>query len=276
MLVKFSKYVSHGNHYLLLSASDAPTPDEALVRKLTHPQYGILADGIIMISNSTVADAKMVILNKDGSRAFTCGNGLRMVGAYLLEHSNVKTTSFTIETDANIATVHLTPDTITVNLNEPLNLKTLEPLTLKSSSHEIEKVVKIQDSTVCVDAISMGNPHYILYTLKPHEAIYELLEQLSITYDVNVGVVTIMNDHEIALTTYERGAGFTGACGTNTAAAVTSATLRGFLTPDFPITIHLPKGELTVQFTKDAQLLLSSPVIKVCDGTLYLSQETDL
>ena len=84
----FTKLSTIGNNYLILNYLEQPelSLDYAnLAKHITNPRTGILADGIIILLPSQLADFKMIIYNRDGSRAKTCGNGLRLIGHYLLE-----------------------------------------------------------------------------------------------------------------------------------------------------------------------------------------------
>ncbi|HAX73533.1 MAG TPA: diaminopimelate epimerase [Firmicutes bacterium] len=272
MKIPFTKLSTLGNNYLFLDYLDneVPTLDfSKLAQEMTHPQTGIASDGIIILTPSTVADLKMSIFNNDGSLAKTCGNGLRLVGRYLRELYESKNSTYHVETDANIATVHLAENEITVDLGCAYMLSSGAPLSLTTEPMLMTQTVSSHVCTYIVDAVSLGNPHFIIYSSTSHENMYSELEKLSKKYDVNVGIATILSQTEIKLTTYERGSGFTGACGTNTAACVASAVVRGHVLPHETITVHLPGGHLNVTYTDQGHLLATQSTDMVCTGVYF-------
>ena len=269
----FTKLSTLGNNYLIINLLEQPKSNmdwSQLALKITDASTGILSDGIIILTPSDIADVKMMIYNKDGSRAKTCGNGLRLIGRYLMEIDRFNQDQILVETDANISTLTHDKDVITVDLGLAHMLtEPYEPLSLKSDVTKYCKEIETSFGIWMVDMISMGNPHFIIYTDEDHYTFYEEMGRLSKRYDVNVGMLTVINDHELKLTTYERGAGFTGACGTNTAAAVASAVVRRQVLPNEIIKVYLPGGILEVKWDLNDHLLASGKTTKVCCGTYF-------
>ena len=99
------------------------------------------------------------------------------------------------------------------------------------------------------------------------------MERISKNYDVNVGMLTVINPNELLLTTYERGSGLTSACGTNAAAAVASAVARRQVNPYELITVHLPGGDLYLKWNEEAHLLATGHCTKICCGTYFFEGE---
>lgn len=252
-----------------------PSLDYAtLTKDITDPITGISSDGIILLLPSELADMKIIIYNRDGSRAKTCGNGLRLIGHYLLEIDRFVQPTLTIETDTNISTLTRDNNIITVDLGFAHSLiDPYQTISLNSQINDYCGEVETSLGTWQADMISMGNPHFIIYTDDDHDAFIDEMERISKRYDVNVGIVTIINTTELKLTTYELGSGFTGACGTNAAAAIASAVARGVLKPYEAITVYTPGGELTLTWNQDAHLLVNGRCTKVCCGTYFFKNE---
>lgn len=268
--IYFTKFSTLGNNYLIIDLLKKPNVLfnwSELAIKMTHASTGILSDGIIILTPSNIADVKMTIYNKDGSHAKTCGNGLRLIGRYLMDIGLFNKEKLHVETDANIAILTHEKDIITANLGiAHLLAEPFEALRLGTNcSHPIETPFGI----VLADMISMGNPHFIIYTDKDHHSFDEKIGEVSKRYDVNVGMLTVINERELKLTTYERGAGFTGACGTNTAAAVASAVARKLVPPNEVIKVCLPGGVLNVKWDENSHLLVSGKTTKVCCGVYF-------
>lgn len=273
----FTKLSTIGNNYLILNYLEQPelSLDYAnLAKHITNPRTGILADGIIILLPSQLADFKMIIYNRDGSRAKTCGNGLRLIGHYLLEIERFNQPQIKIETDANVSILTHEEDLITVDLGLAHSLiDPCHPLSLKSQVTDYCGDIETPYGIWQADIISMGNPHFIIYTDDDHEAFEEEMERISKNYDVNVGMLTVINSNELLLTTYERGSGLTSACGTNAAAAVASAVARRQVNPYELITVHLPGGDLYLKWNEEAHLLATGRCTKTCCGTYFFEDE---
>lgn len=268
--ISFTKLSTLGNNYLIIDLLEQPYTRinwSQLAVKMTNASTGILSDGIILLSPSKVADVKMTIYNKDGSHAKTCGNGLRLIGRYLMDIGLFNQDQLHVETDANIAILTHEKDIITADLGMAHLL--IEPLKVLSSDTSYCHPIETPFGVIFADMISMGNPHFIIYTDQDHHAFDEKIGEVSKRYDVNVGLLTVINERELKLTTYERGAGFTGACGTNTAAAVASAVVRKLVLPNEMIKVSLPGGILHVKWDENSHLLVSGKTTKVCCGTYF-------
>lgn len=272
----FTKLSTLGNNYLILNYLEQPelSIDYAnLAKHMTDARVGILSDGIIILLPSQLADFKMIVYNKDGSRAKTCGNGLRLVGRYLMELGRFNQESLSIETDTNVSELTHDGDFITVDLGLAHSMfEPFHPILLESEVSDFCGEIKTDYGSWQADMISMGNPHFIIYTEGDHDTFKDELKRISKEYDVNVGLLTMITKREMKLTTYERGAGFTGACGTNTAAAVASAVARRLATPYEEITVHLPGGELYMRWNEESHLLATQTAISVCRGVYFLEE----
>ena len=65
-----------GNDFLLIDDRTGQIQNRsALAKSICHRQYGIGADGLVVVENSSVADIKMSYFNSDGSVAAMCEIG---------------------------------------------------------------------------------------------------------------------------------------------------------------------------------------------------------
>jgi diaminopimelate epimerase len=86
----------------------------------------------------------------------------------------------------------------------------------------------------------------------------------------NVEFVNIINDREIAMRVWERGAGITLACGTG-ACAVLAAAVQNGLTQREAL-IHLPGGNLMIEWkAADNHIYMTGPAEIVFTGEIDLS-----
>ena len=89
------KYQGTGNDFVMIDNRSKKFPKDniAIISKLCHRNFGIGADGVILIENDPTFDFKMFYFNADGSQTF-CGNGGRCAVAFAkyLEIINTETT----------------------------------------------------------------------------------------------------------------------------------------------------------------------------------------
>src|SRR5437588_6273078 len=80
-MLRFVKYHGLGNDFVVIDRLVSPREAVALCDR----RFGVGADGVLMVLPSEVADARMRVLNADGSEAEMCGNGIRCVAKVLYE-----------------------------------------------------------------------------------------------------------------------------------------------------------------------------------------------
>ena len=99
MRIEFTKMHGAGNDFVLLDRPDVEERQlSPLARRICDRHFGVGADGILVVSESVVADVRMRIFNADGSEAQMCGNGIRCVGKYIYEKGIITSTCPTVET----------------------------------------------------------------------------------------------------------------------------------------------------------------------------------
>src|SRR6187455_1482170 len=104
--MRFGKYHGLGNDFLVVDLRDArpedaaAAQDPAVVRALCDRQFGVGGDGVLAVLPAPGADARMRVLNSDGSEAEMCGNGIRCVAKFLYDRGGVHKPSIAIDTGA--------------------------------------------------------------------------------------------------------------------------------------------------------------------------------
>ncbi len=116
----FYKYHANGNDFILIDdrTEILPLHDKSLIKRLCHRNLGIGADGIILFQLSMSADARMRILNSDGSEAESCGNGLCCFTKFMQDIGYNKD-KYLIEIDKSIVKSQCYRDTVNLEMQDP-------------------------------------------------------------------------------------------------------------------------------------------------------------
>jgi len=275
--MKFQKMHGLGNDFILIDELDPLKYDlKALAIRLCDRHQGIGADGIILILPSEIADVKMRIINSDGSEANMCGNGIRCFAKYVYDHQINTAKSFTIETRAGIMIPELIVEDnkvlfVKVNMGAPQLERSQIPMT-GAAGTVINEPLHIAGMEYKITSMLMGVPHTIVFAdhLVEEDLIMigKLIEKHPLfTQGTNVNFVEVLNDHEINLRTWERGAGRTLACGTGSCASAVASSLNGLTGKD--VTVHLALGDLLIEWI-DGIVYMTGSASHVFEGEVEI------
>lgn len=275
--MKFTKMQGIGNDYIYFNCFEETIENPAeLSRRLSDRRFGIGGDGICLIKPSDRADAFMDLYNADGSRAMMCGNGIRCVGKYVYERGICRRDVLKIDTLSGVKTLYLTVENgivtaVKVNMGEPILEPAKIPTTLPS---HLKQKIQTNDTEYEVTAVSMGNPHSVIFTDEVDtldlEKIGPALENHPVFPErVNTEFVQVLGPHEVRMRVWERGSGETWACGTGACATVVACVLNGKTERD--VTVHLRGGDLTIFWNeKTGEVEMTGPAQFVFDGTVEI------
>jgi diaminopimelate epimerase len=259
--LSFDKYHGLGNDFIVLEVPNGDAVDSALARRLCDRHFGVGADGVLLVAPSERADARLVILNADGSRPEMCGNGLRCVAVHLERTTGVRE-RIRVETDAGILEcIPFDRDGrrwVTISLGEARPLGILE-VTTPEGAREFRR-------------ISVGNPHAVVLGYSPDLATIDRLGpevSARIIGGANVEFTRVTGPRAIDVVVWERGVGRTLACGTGAGAVVMAAAEAGLVPFDEGIEVTLPGGQLEVRAQRaDRHVFLSGPAEHVFGGAV--------
>ncbi len=275
--MKFQKMHGLGNDFILMDEIDPLKYDlAALAIKLCDRHQGIGADGIILILPSEIADVKMRIINSDGSEANMCGNGIRCFAKYVYDNQINTSKSFTIETGAGVMIPELIVEDgkvlfVKVNMGAPHLERSQIPMT-GAPGNVINETISIAGNDYKITSLLMGVPHTIVFADHLAEedliTIGKLIEKHpSFTQGTNVNFVEVLNDHEVNVRTWERGAGRTLACGTGSCASAVAASLNDLTGKE--VTVHLALGDLLIEW-KDGLVYMTGSANHVFAGEVAI------
>ena len=283
MKIDFVKMHGLGNDFILIDCLNKSLGDSSflsyLAKRLCNRNFGIGADGLMLILSSFKADLRMRIFNSDGSEAQMCGNGIRCFAKYAYENKLVSKNKFKVETLAGIIIPELTISNnnilgVKVNMGVPKLRRREIPMSGEDTTTVMDETLKINpEQTFKITCVSMGNPHCIIFVNDvqsiPINKIGPKIENHPLFPEkTNVEFIQVLNKQEINFRVWERGAGETLACGTGACAALVAAVLNK--KTDRKTTVHLPGGDLDIQWANDGYVYMTGPAELVFSGEMEI------
>ncbi|VYU62838.1 diaminopimelate epimerase [Clostridium tertium] len=274
--MNFIKMQGLGNDFIfIMDKEENYLKDELeIAKKVCDRRFGIGADGLVIIRNSEIADAKMIIINSDGSRANMCGNAIRCFAKYLYERGIIKKDNISIETGDGVKIAELfineddKVDLVRVNMGKP-SFKG-EDVKLDNKEQLINEVVKINDKEYKLTSLLMGVPHTILINNNDEYSMDDgkIIEKSSLFREnTNVNLVKINNKESIEVKTWERGAGATLACGTGCCASLVALNRLGLCESKAKITTL--GGNLIVEII-NGYVFMTGEATFICSGIVLI------
>jgi len=271
-VLPFEKMHGTGNDFILLEKRHLPNGINLskLARLICDRHFSIGADGIIIVDISPNKDADFAwdYFNSDGSEAEMCGNGMRCFARYVYERGFTDETTFSVLTKGGVIKPSLEDDgTVTVDMGMP------------NTNGGVKNKLTVDGKEFLYSYIETGNPHCVIftddeisnkefYTYGPMIEKHEKFKK-----GVNVEFAKVINENQILLRVWERGAGPTLACGTGACATLIAANLNG-LTDD-NANVVLPGGKLKIKWDKATKkVFLNGPAEFVFAGQLNLDPKT--
>lgn len=261
----FTKYHGLGNDFIFVEDLKGILlpKGESLAQTLCHRQFGIGADGLVLITQDS-GFYTMRIFNSDGSEAKMCGNAIRCLADYLLKAGLVKGPRIQIGTISGLKEIEVLGQDYVVDMGEPdFSFNSGQPLELHFES-----------ASWTAYPISMGNPHAVVFVDDLADLDFftwgPKLEQAKVWPDkANIEFTQVLSSKHLKVRVWERGAGPTLACGTGASAAAVAATRLGFTTG--PVRVSLPGGDLTITWKDTKRVYMAGPAMRVYSGTIDLN-----
>lgn len=223
------------------------------------------ADGILYVTKSSEVGpiGQMRVVNSDGSIASMCGNGLRTVARYLLEKYAL--------TDAKVETMKAILDVkkaTSLGFDIPTYQVEISPVKFAAETLPmyvgveklVNQVIPELDAELAFSAVSVPNPHLITFVdqavldsdKQEKLASYLNSENPYFPDGVNVSFVKRLRDDAIYVRTFERGVGFTNACGTAMSACSLIKKMLDNDTLETPLNVYNDGGRVQVTAKRDA------------------------
>ncbi len=279
--MKFTKMHGIGNDYVYVDGfAETVTDPAALARVMADRHFGIGGDGLILIlppENGVEADVRMRMFNADGSESEMCGNGVRCVAKYAIDHALSSAKPLRVQTGRGVLPIDYTLEhgklaLAQVDMGEPILTPAqvpVDPSKMIATDEPHTFTLDIDGQTLSGTMVSMGNPHAVFYVENLSDQHLTLGPKLEIhpafPNRINVHFVQVHHPGEVTVTHWERGSGPTLACGTGACAVCVAGVLTG--RTERSITAHLPGGDLKLEWCAQNQhVQMTGPASEVFSG----------
>jgi len=277
--IRFGKYNGTGNDFVLIEdIEDRLTLPPFLIAAICNRHTGVGADGLIRVAPADDADFFMDYSNADGNPSQMCGNGIRCLSKLVYERGLTEKRALTIHTRAGLKYVELhvddgRVDRVTVDMGSPSLRRGDLPMQGDPDAEFLAEPVEVDGRSFKGTAVSMGNPHLVLFVdTDPSEIDVGRLGPI-LEHDprfperTNVEFVAT-GDAAISVRVWERGVGETMACGTGACASLVAAHIAG-LAPAHA-EVRFPGGSLDIDWRKDdgGHVFMTGGVERSFEGVL--------
>ncbi len=278
--LNFTKMQGTGNDYIYINCFDRQIDSpESLSIFLSDRHLGVGGDGVVLMSPSEVADAKMRMFNLDGSEGMMGGNAIRCVAKYLYDNCMVNSKKISIETMSGIKNLVVeTRENKVIKVTVDMGVAELDPHNIPISIDKeriVDEPIEIDGIEYRITGVSMGNPHCVTYC----DNVDKLnLEEIGPKFEyntelfpdrINAEFVQVIDSKTIKMRAWERGSGETMACGTGACASAVASVLNGFCKAGEDIRVILNGGDLVINYDGE-KVMMTGNAEKVFDGTVEI------
>jgi diaminopimelate epimerase len=271
----FLKMHGLGNDFVILDGRSSPL-DLSLERRRTisHRQLGVGCDQLIVLEKPTDRDADvfMRIYNPDGSEAGACGNATRCVASLMMDEG--RTDQVTVQTISGLLESQKTGQSpnglpvISVDMGPAkLDWREIPVREACDTTHMPVGIGSLQDPV----GTNMGNPHATFFV---DDALAPALDPVAAELErhpffperANIGLAQMIGENRLRLRVYERGTGFTLACGSGACAAGVAAARRGLA--GRKVEVEVAHGALGIEWMHDGRVTMTGGISLSYKGEL--------
>jgi diaminopimelate epimerase len=222
-MIAFAKAHAYGNDFLYVAKGDVDNAAlDVLAREMCDRHTGIGADGLIVYERLD-GEASMRLFNADGSRAEVSGNGVRALGALLLDKESAPSAELTVRTEGGVKRLTRVGrdglrQTFRASMGAPADLR---KVTVSAAGESMVAVV-----------MNMGNPQCVVLGRLPDPERFRRLgaaleRHQTFPEGTNVEFAEVERPEHVRILIWERGVGPTTSSGTGSCAALVAAAAFG-------------------------------------------------
>ena len=253
-----------GNDFVIIDrrTSSINLTKEKIIELGSRTNIGF--DQIIFIEKEKENSFPITIFNSDGGEVSACGNGSRCV-AYLLG-KKLNTTEVKLKTNNRLLNAKIVEDfKVQLEIGKPL--LGFEDIPLSKTINPADITIKINNKTFTGGfCVNVGNPHIIFFVKNCFEHDLNKIGPKIENHDLfpektNVTFAQIVDEKNITVNVWERGAGLTKACGTAACATAVAAFKSKLINNE--VDIKFKEGFLNIKIDKTDNIFMTGPVSKV-------------
>ena len=272
-MIPFLKMHGLGNDFIIFDARETSplfdmVLDEACARLLSHRQFGIGCDQIMIVRPARGAgDIFLEMLNQDGSHTGACGNGTRCIAHLILSETGAD--QALIETQAGLLRAYRHDDEmITVDMGAALLRWDEIPIAAPADTTAFSLAPFDEAEAVLVN---MGNPHAVIF-VEDAENVDVATRGAALTKcalfpeGANISFASRLSENRFRMRVFERGVGITIACGSGACAVGVAAHLKAYAARQSEIV--LDGGSLFIDWREEGHVMMRGPVATSYEGVL--------
>ena len=265
-MLNFAKAHAYGNDFLYVSSADVGgVALDDLARQMCDRHSGAGADGLIVYTRQVARadnagqEVSMRLFNADGSHAEVSGNGVRALGALLLDGLQDAVGEIVVHTAGG--TKHLVrtsrngrQQTFRTAMGQPTGIA--------------QRTVEVGGEAIALAVLNMGNPQAVLLGPLPEPSRFQALGSALERHEAfpdgtNVEFAQVEAPDRVRMLIWERGVGPTTSSGTGSCAALVAAAAFGgaLRTAD----VVAPGGSQRVEWLPDGVYLTGWAEV-ICRG----------
>lgn len=278
--IKFQKFHGFGNDYVVIEAAALAHVGDLgeFTKTFCHRHTGVGSDGIAVLQKLDAADADFScrIINPDGSEAGFSGNGTRCAVAYAFFNGLWSDDNLRLKTKSGVKNYRRT-ETLSdghywfdAEIGRPKFSSAEIPFANATPlASVVDEPVEIDEHEYKVTCINVGNPVACVFVedfsfdwrevgrkMETHEKFPER---------ANIVFVRILDESNIELRIWERGAGETAASGTcSSGAAVLSAFTKR---TGRRVSVHTEGGVTEITWRDDDEMMILGRADFIFEGT---------
>ena len=269
-MIPFCKFHGFGNDYIVIERDSIPEPQTLpdLAMEICHRNTGVGSDGIAVLQKLTEddkADYFCEIVNPDGSIAGFSGNGTRCAVAYLYYKKIWRQPALRLGTRSGIKNYTLIERVseghywFEAEIGKPKFAAADVPVKDPEGDSVVDRSIEVEGKTLLFSGVNVGNPVACVF-VDSFDLDWRRYGQAMETHDAfperaNIVFVKVLDDENIELRIWERGAGETAASGTCSSGAAVLSAFTG--RTGRTVSVLTPGGTTEVHWRENGEILLT-------------------
>ena len=274
-MTAFLKMHGLGNDFVVFDTREhAIDMNGAKAKAIADRHFGVGCDTVVLIRpGGAEVDAGIQFYNADGSDSESCFNATRCVARLLLDERGLSRVKLSTKGGLLVCS-DAGKGLVTVDMGPPrLDWRQVP---VASEVDTVNFPLDVGGTVLAASAVSMGNPHCVLFVPDAQQApvaqLGSKIETLPFFPNrTNVEFAQVLDKERIRMRVWERGVGITLACGTGACATAVAAMRRGLT--DRKVELVLDGGSLIIEWREvDDHVLMTGPTAMPFRGRLELDK----